>query len=74
MEILPFLLGISVFIFFAAISFFFWNVNNGQYDDLESPAHHILFDDDDDLIPTEARQHNNTQPDKTTSNDTDDVR
>jgi len=55
MEILPFLLGISVLIFFGAIAFFFWNVNNGQYDDLESPAHKILFDDDDDLIPTDIR-------------------
>jgi len=55
MEILPFLLGISVVIFFAAIIFFFWNVNNGQYDDLESPAHQILFDDDDQLLPAEVK-------------------
>ncbi len=65
MEILPFLLGISVFFFFAAIAFFFWSVNNGQYDDLESPAHKILFDDDDELIPddiksTVANDQNNT--------------
>ncbi len=51
MEILPFLLGISVFFFFGAIIFFFWNVNNGQYDDLDSPAQRILFDDDEELIP-----------------------
>lgn len=28
-----------------AVRFFFWAVDNGQYDDLESPAHSILFDD-----------------------------
>jgi len=56
MEILPFLLGISVFIFFAAIGFLFWNVNSGQYDDLESPAHQLLFDDDDELLPSEVRE------------------
>lgn len=28
-----------------AIKFFFWAIDNGQYDDLDSPAHSILFDD-----------------------------
>jgi cbb3-type cytochrome oxidase maturation protein len=62
MEILPFLLAISVVFFFGAILFFFWNVNNGQYDDLDSPAHKILYDDDEDLIP---RTKNKTQDIKT---------
>jgi len=30
-----------------AIYIFFWAVDSGQYDDLESPAHSILFDDQD---------------------------
>ncbi|WP_409526227.1 cbb3-type cytochrome oxidase assembly protein CcoS [Nitrincola sp. MINF-07-Sa-05] len=34
---------------------FFWSVNNGQFDDLDSPAHSILFDDDGDMIPEESR-------------------
>ena len=29
---------------------FFWAVRNGQYDDMEGPAHRIL-DDDDPLLP-----------------------
>lgn len=33
---------------------FFWAVKNGQYDDMEGPAHRIL--DDDDI--------ENTKPDK----------
>lgn len=28
-----------------AARFFFWAVDSGQYDDLDSPAHSILFDD-----------------------------
>jgi len=28
-----------------AVRFFFWAVDSGQYDDLDSPAHSILFDD-----------------------------
>ena len=30
-----------------AIWCFFWAVNSGQFDDLDGPAHSILFDDDD---------------------------
>ena len=28
-------------------AFFFWAVDSGQYDDLDGPAHSILFDDQD---------------------------
>ncbi|AAZ34255.1 cytochrome C oxidase subunit II [Pseudomonas amygdali pv. tabaci str. ATCC 11528] len=28
-----------------AIYVFFWAVDSGQYDDMEGPAHSILFDD-----------------------------
>lgn len=55
------LIGISILFFFSAIAFFFWNVNSGQYDDLESPAHKILFDDDDDMIPDDAKQTKKTK-------------
>nr|WP_246166683.1 cbb3-type cytochrome oxidase assembly protein CcoS [Marinobacter salinexigens] len=34
---------------------FSWAVKSGQYDDLEGPAHRILYDDDKDMIPEEAR-------------------
>ena len=30
-----------------AIWLFFWAVASGQYDDLDGPAHSILFDDED---------------------------
>ncbi len=30
-----------------AVRIFFWAVDSGQYDDLDSPAHSILFDDQD---------------------------
>ena len=29
------------------IAIFFWAVNSGQYDDMDGPAHSILFDDED---------------------------
>lgn len=34
------LVGVAVYIFF-------WAVDSGQYDDLDGPAHSILFDDHD---------------------------
>ncbi|MGO1692770.1 MAG: cbb3-type cytochrome oxidase assembly protein CcoS [Marinobacter sp.] len=37
------------------ILLFSWAVKNGQYDDLEGPAHRILYDDDKDMIPEESR-------------------
>ena len=58
MTMLPVLIGISIIFFGFAVWFFFWNVNSGQYDDLESPAHSILYDDDEQLIP---RDHHNSQ-------------
>ena len=49
---------------------FFWAVKNGQYDDMEGPAHRIL--DDDDLVdhdpatpkkPGSLRQNDNGKHD-----------
>ena len=42
------------------IFIFFWAVDSGQYDDLDSPAHSILFDDQDPqhtAAVEEARLH-----------------
>lgn len=30
---------------------FFWSARNGQYEDMEGPAHRILNDDDDPKLP-----------------------
>jgi cbb3-type cytochrome oxidase maturation protein len=65
MEILYLLIPVSLILVGVAIAVFGWAVKSGQYDDLEGPAHRILFDDDEDLIPTpeseqrdkEARQN-----------------
>jgi len=43
---------------------FFWAVKNGQYDDMEGPAHRIL--DDDDISPETDRKHNNPPHESTT--------
>ena len=43
------LVGVAVYIFF-------WAVDSGQYDDLESPAHSILFDDQDPRHQSAVKQ------------------
>ena len=41
------MIPIAVLIVGLAVWLFFWAVDSGQYDDLDSPAHSILFDDED---------------------------
>ncbi len=51
MEILYILIPLSIILVALAIAIFGWAVRSGQYDDLEGPAHSILYDDDKDMIP-----------------------
>lgn len=44
MSVIIILIGISMLISGSFLISFFWNVRSGQYDDLESPANRILFD------------------------------
>lgn len=39
------LIPVAVVLVALAIWVFFWAVDSGQFDDLDSPAHSILFDD-----------------------------
>lgn len=55
MEIVVFLIPVMLILVVMGILLFSWAVKNGQYDDLEGPAHRILYDDDKDMIPEEAR-------------------
>jgi cbb3-type cytochrome oxidase maturation protein len=54
-EILYMLIPLAVVIMVIAVVAFVWTVKSGQYDDMEGPAHRILMDDDDPLIPRSAR-------------------
>ena len=58
MSILYLLIPLAVGLMVVAIAFFLWTVRTGQYDDLEGPAHRILMDDDDPMIPGNARPAN----------------
>lgn len=52
------LIPVAVGIVAVAIWVFFWAVDNGQFDDLDSPAHSILFDDE----PKDGKPGDATRP------------
>jgi cbb3-type cytochrome oxidase maturation protein len=41
------MIPVALIIVALAVWLFFWAVDSGQYDDLDGPAHSILFDDED---------------------------
>ena len=47
MDILFMLIPLSVVLALLIGASFWWATRSGQFDDLESPAHRILTDDDD---------------------------
>ena len=47
MESVWLLIPVSVILVFVIAAIFWWSVRSGQFDDLDGPAHSILFDDED---------------------------
>lgn len=56
MQIVMVLVPLMLILVAVGLVLFNWAVKNGQYDDLDGPAHRILYDDDKDMIPDDARQ------------------
>jgi len=50
-----FLIPVSIIFLTIAVITLVWNIKSGQFDDMETPAHKILFDDDEDLLPDDAK-------------------
>lgn len=51
MDILYLLIPLGMVFLALVIVAFLWAVKSGQYEDLDGPAHRILMDDDDPMIP-----------------------
>jgi cbb3-type cytochrome oxidase maturation protein len=67
MESLYFLVPCALIFIGLAIKVLFWAINNGQYDNLDTEAHRILFDADKtkkDKTPVSTEPANNTADDK----------
>ncbi|WP_027853610.1 cbb3-type cytochrome oxidase assembly protein CcoS [Marinobacterium litorale] len=70
MSIIYLLIPIAIILAGIAIAAFFWSVNSGQFDDLDSPAHSILYEDDEELIPEDVRPEKRVKgPDTDTKHD-----
>lgn len=57
MEILYLLIPIALVIVLIIGVALFWAIRSGQYEDMEGPAHSILMDDDDPMIPGNRDHH-----------------
>lgn len=67
MESLYFLVPCALIFIGLAIKVLFWAINNGQYDNLDTEAHRILFDADKtkkDQSPTADNASGDTSDDK----------
>ncbi|MFI2811535.1 MULTISPECIES: cbb3-type cytochrome oxidase assembly protein CcoS [Microbulbifer] len=62
MDSLYYLIPIAIVFVTVAVKLYFWAVNNGQYDDLETEGRRILFDDDDPLDPNRVPAEPDRQP------------
>ncbi len=46
MDVLPYLIAVSLLLGGAALAGFLWSLRNGQYEDMEGAAQRILFDEE----------------------------
>jgi cbb3-type cytochrome oxidase maturation protein len=56
MSILYLLIPLSLILLGLAVWAFFWAVKHDQFEDLEGPAHRILFDEDENDLSAEERR------------------
>lgn len=55
MDIIFLLIPVAIILVAIAVYALHWSLKSGQFDDMDSPASSILFDDDDNLIPDDAK-------------------
>ncbi|MEY8205182.1 MAG: cbb3-type cytochrome oxidase assembly protein CcoS [Bermanella sp.] len=60
MEIIFITIPVTILFIATGVAIFFWATKGGQFDDLDSPAHRILFDDDQ--APSEPAPGATTTP------------
>lgn len=56
MDVIYGLIPAMVLLALGAVGVFYWASRTGQYDDMEGPAHRILNDDDDPMLPKEMQE------------------
>lgn len=61
MEVIYGLIPAMIILGLIMVGVLFWAVKKGQYDDLEGEANRILMDDDDPMLPENAKLPENTK-------------
>ena len=69
MEIIFITVPVTLVFIAIGASIFFWASKKGQFDDLDSPAHRILFDDDIEKDKPDSNDTNNDNHSDQDSND-----
>jgi len=70
MESLYFLVPCALIFIAIAVKVLFWAINNGQYDNLDTEAHRILFDDEAKKTSTLSTSSNTQSAQQTTEQTT----
>lgn len=61
MDIIYITIPVTLLFIATGVLIFFWASKSGQFDDLEGPAHRILFDED---VPEEKNSNEKSDSDK----------
>lgn len=56
MEVLYIVIPIALLLVAGAVGAFVWAVRRGQFDDTETPAHRVLFDDEEAEPPSSHKR------------------
>ncbi|MEH6503477.1 MAG: cbb3-type cytochrome oxidase assembly protein CcoS [Cycloclasticus sp.] len=68
MDSLYFLIPVSIILVAIVIALFLWAVRSGQFDDLDGPAHNILYEEEELLNDVEDKDEDegevNKKPDE----------
>ncbi len=64
MEVIYGLIPAMIILGLVMVGILVWAVKSGQYDDLEGDANRILMDDDDPLLPGNAKKSKPAEPRK----------
>jgi cbb3-type cytochrome oxidase maturation protein len=55
MSTLYLLIPLAAILVLIAAGLFIWSIKSGQFEDMEGPGFRILMDDDEDMIPDDAK-------------------
>ena len=55
MSTLYLLIPLAAILVIIAAGLFIWSIKSGQFEDMEGPGFRVLMDDDEDMIPEDAR-------------------